>query len=78
MNGRFKDLMGRAKSMAEESTNRKISTNTELYVFAEQLSELILLDLINEFDESMTGQEDDVDYGLNLAKEIIKVRFGVE
>jgi hypothetical protein len=44
----------------------------------EKFAELILVDLISEFDQSMTGEEDSVDYGLHLAKEIIKERFGVE
>ncbi len=78
MNKRIKDLVGQAKFMTEEIVDRKISVNPELYAFAEKFAELILLDLISEFDESMTGEEDNVDYGLHLAKEIIKVRFGVE
>jgi hypothetical protein len=50
----------------------------ESVVKAKKFAELILVDLISEFDQSMTGEEDSVDYGLHLAKVIIKERFGVE
>jgi hypothetical protein len=51
----------------------------ELAGRANHLVELILIDLMSEFDQSMTGEEDIVDYyGLHLAKEIIKEKFGVE
>jgi hypothetical protein len=42
MNERMKDLVGQAKFMAEESINKKISANDELYAFAEKFAELIV------------------------------------
>ncbi len=44
MNQRMKDLVGQAKFMAEESINKKISANDELYAFAEKFAELIVLE----------------------------------
>jgi hypothetical protein len=38
----MKDLVGQAKFMAEESINKKISANDELYAFAEKFAELIV------------------------------------
>jgi hypothetical protein len=56
----------------------KFPSETALSPMEEKFAELILVDLISEFDQSMTGEEDSVDYGLHLAKVIIKERFGVE
>ncbi len=42
MNERMKDLVGQAKFMTEESINKKISANDELYAFAEKFAELII------------------------------------
>jgi hypothetical protein len=42
MNERIKELANQAKFMAEETINRKISANPELYAFAEKLAELIV------------------------------------
>jgi hypothetical protein len=64
----------RIQQFAEQCHHRYSEHNIDLEKFAE----LILLDLISEFDQSMTGEEDSVDYGLHLAKEIIKEKFGVE
>jgi hypothetical protein len=42
MNKRIKELVGRAKFMAEETINKQISKNAELDAFAEKLAELIV------------------------------------
>ena len=71
MNERMKDLVGQAKFMAEESINKQISANTELYAFAEKFAELI----VNE----CAGVADDR-YGCGrfpVGNEIRK-HFGVE
>ena len=47
MNERIKDIMGQAKFMAEESINKQISANTELYAFAEKFAELIVKECID-------------------------------
>jgi uncharacterized protein YutE (UPF0331/DUF86 family) len=47
MNERIKDIMGQAKFMAEESINKQISANTELYAFAEKFAELIVAECID-------------------------------
>jgi hypothetical protein len=46
MNERIKELANQAKFIAEETINRKISANTELYAFAEKLAELIVQECI--------------------------------
>jgi hypothetical protein len=46
MNEHIKELVGQAKFMAEEITNKKISANAELYVFAEKFAELIVRDIV--------------------------------
>jgi hypothetical protein len=45
MNERIKELVGKAKFMAEESINKKISANDELYAFSEKFAELIVEDM---------------------------------
>ena len=74
----------RIKELAEQAWNT-IAVSPDFghpVSFAEKFAELILLDLISEFDQSMTNKENGFysldDYGLHLAKEIIKERFGVE
>ena len=42
MNTRIRELVGQAKFMAEETTNKKISKNAELDAFAEKFAELIV------------------------------------
>jgi len=42
MNERIRELVGQAKFMAEETTNKKISKNAELDAFAEKFAELIV------------------------------------
>ena len=42
MNERIQELAGQAKVMTEESINKKISANEELYAFANELAELIV------------------------------------
>jgi len=60
MNERIRKLVGQAKFMAEESINRKISANHELYAFAEKLAELIAkdcADLCDRFQERNVGMQ---------------------
>ena len=73
MNERIKEL---AESCTVDFVDGRGVSLSEIDV--EKFAELILADLISEFDQSMTGEEDSVDYGLHLAKVIIKERFGVE
>ena len=42
MNQLIKELTGRAKVLAEESINKKISANEELYAFANEFAESIV------------------------------------
>ncbi len=67
----MKDLVGQAKFMAEESINKQISANTELYAFAEKFAELI----VRECAE-VAHCNFHVD-GLTLGN-IMKEHFGVE
>lgn len=48
------------------------------YSKMEKFAELILKDLVSDFNANMANQEDDVDYGLHLAIEIINKNYGVE
>ncbi len=77
MNERMKDLVGQAKFMAEESINKKISANDELYAFSEKFAELIVAecaDIANQQFEAATGLDDRDCW---TAAEM-KKRFGVE
>ena len=47
-------------------------------VFLEKFAELILQECLVLFENAKVNQEDDVDYGLEEAKDIIKEHFGVE
>jgi hypothetical protein len=83
MNERIKDLVGQAKFMAEESINKKISANDELYAFAEKFAELIVkecADIIQrESDKAIrnnTYMGDDVP--ASVTQWAIKKHFGVE
>lgn len=42
MNEQIQELVGQAKFMAEETTNKKISKNAELDAFAEKFAELLV------------------------------------
>lgn len=42
MNERMNELVGQAKFMAEESINKQISANTELYAFSEKFADLVV------------------------------------
>ena len=53
MNEQIKDLAARAKFLAEEEINRKISHNKELEVFAEKLTELIIKDVAKFVDAKL-------------------------
>jgi hypothetical protein len=73
MNERINELVGQAKFMAEESTNKKISANTELYMFAEKFAELIIREcrvtMSENFHECRTA---------SLMDKVIKEHFGVK
>ncbi len=56
MNERIKELANQAKFMAEETVNRKISANPELYAFAEKLAELVVKEMCGMMEQT----EDDV------------------
>lgn len=47
MNQRIQELVGQAKFIAEETTNKQISKNAELDVFAEKFAQLIIQDCID-------------------------------
>jgi 23S rRNA maturation-related 3'-5' exoribonuclease YhaM len=68
MNERIKELANQAKFMAEETINRKISANTELYAFAEKLAELIVKECALLADEAEPYK----------ANDLILKHFGVE
>ena len=71
MNERINGLVGQAKFMAEESINKQISANTELYAFAEKFAELI----VRECMKVSRGAD-----GLDATHEawyLIKEHFGV-
>jgi hypothetical protein len=57
MDERIKELVGQAKFMAEESSNKKISANAELYVFAEKFAELIVKECIGLIRKQSIGTE---------------------
>jgi hypothetical protein len=70
MNERIKDIMGQAKFMAEESINKQISANTELYAFAEKFAELIVRECADYVDSAIS------DGGVDGRS--LKEHFGVE
>jgi hypothetical protein len=67
MNERMKDLVGQAKFMAEESINKKISANDELYAFAGKFAKLIVQECCQKLED---------DGMVEVAMEI-KEHFGV-
>jgi hypothetical protein len=71
MNERIKELANQAKFMAEETINRKISANPELYAFAEKLAELIIQECANVANEN-------VKLGSPYCGQFVKKYFGVE
>ena len=83
MNERIKELLTQAV-MAVDNPFPGNPLNNELekmYIpdcFAEKFAELILKKCMEMFEDAKVNQEDDVDYGLEEAKNIIKEHFGVE
>jgi hypothetical protein len=73
MNERIKDIMGQAKFMAEESINKQISANTELYAFAEKFAELIVGECQTVVEWAIS-----VDSTIDRVPVLIKEHFGVE
>ena len=85
MNPRIQELLGQAKFVAEETTNKKISKNAELDAFAEKFAELIVQDCVSKlaWAPQSSGPEGLGDYnqgwvnGRALAVEHIKEHFGI-
>lgn len=81
MNERMKDLVGQAKFMAEESINKKISANDELYAFAEKFAELIVqkcVSIVNKRKDAAIDANWLVDEAMSHAVWDIEEHFGVE
>jgi hypothetical protein len=86
MNEQIKELVGQAKFMAEETTNKKISKNAELDAFAEKLAELIVRECMNQIEEvrqikaghPTPDYEQGMNDGMFVAIRTIEEHFGVE
>jgi hypothetical protein len=85
MNERIKELVGRAKFMAEEDINKQISYNTELRAFAEKFAELIVRECIDTLGtRQKTSKASPGEYGNGFKSGIaaaalcLQVHFGVE
>lgn len=81
MNEHIKELVGQAKFMAEEITNKKISANDELYVFAEKFAELIICecaDVCYQHGIAAGGVDTPFDYGYTDCGNDIKRTFGIK
>lgn len=81
MNERINGLVGQAKFMAEESSNKQISANTELYAFAEKFAELMVKEFETVakqqpwyYDAPSCGWRNPINHVCNE----IKQHFGVE
>ena len=77
MNERIQELVGQAKFVAEETTNKKISKNAELDAFAEKFAELIVKDCLY-IVEPMQDNSDEWCVTLKATAQAIKEHFGVE
>ena len=75
MNQRIRELVGQAKFMAEETTNKQISKNAELDAFAEKFAELIVKECIDIVSPYAIRMEN-FDGGHPIAD--LKKHFGVE
>ena len=75
MNERIQELSTEAWDYADKH-DRKYDNHGWLY--RDKFAELILKECLILFEEAKVNQEDDVDYGLEEAKNIIKEHFGVE
>jgi hypothetical protein len=58
--------------------NRSYSQDEITDIFEIKFAELIFRELLELFEAAKVNQEDDVDYGLEEAQNIIKEHFGVE
>jgi hypothetical protein len=76
MNERIRELTDTAKFMAEETINRKISANPELYAFAEQFAQLIVQECMEQLN--IFNVPTSISAGLNLGRVAIKEHFGVK
>ena len=76
MNERIRELVGRAKFMAEETINKQISKNAELDAFAEKFAELI----VQECARSIINDSrlNDVRSASRGCVRTIREHFGVE
>ncbi len=82
MNERIKELANQAKFMAEETINRKISANPELYAFADKLAELIVGEcmstILKESKWYWDKDEFESSNAIQNAARKVKEHFGVE
>ena len=77
MNERIQQLAEQATSIVE-MVGPQGYTSSYANFDREKFAELILQECLVLFENSKVNQEDDVDYGLEEAKNIIKEHFGVE
>jgi hypothetical protein len=81
MNERIQELVGQAKFVAEETTNKQISKNAELDAFAEKFAELIVQECMWKI---MVRKEEAIDNNWNVDEAMsatlsdISEHFGVE
>lgn len=78
MNERIEELANQAKLMVEETINRKISVNPELYAFAGKFAELIVQECIKSVEASSECFTADQVQIKKLAVNKIKRDFGVK
>ncbi len=79
MNERIRELAEQAVTEAAKYCQRKFDlSKEENETFALCFAEMILRECLELFEAAKVNQEDDVDYGLEEAKSIIKEHFGVE
>lgn len=84
MNERIQELADQARTYARDYVAEckhygYYMEDYELEVrFEKKFAKLILSECLELFEAAKVNQEDDVDYGLEEAKNIIKEHFGVE
>ena len=78
MNERIDEFIGYAKFMAEETTKRQISLNTELRTFSKFFAELIVAEATKALwtEECMTSDLALAEYSRNSNR--VRDHFGVE
>ena len=68
----------RINELVEQAAEYAYTKNDEPLFNKEKFAELIVKECMAQFYNAKVNQEDDVDYGLEEAKNIIKEHFGVE